>query len=132
MKTKNLFLLWGGCYIFCMLLSFIPTSGSAVQVLFSLCSAGFFIPGILLLFRGMRQNDKRLLLQLRLISGLSLLLTGIVLLANFLSVTGSETLGNILYVLLLIVSVPMAISGFWLLPLFAWACLFMATFVKKP
>jgi hypothetical protein len=68
----------------------------------------------------------------RLISGFSLLLTCVTVLLNFLSITGSQALGAVLHVLLLLVSVPMAICGNWLLSLFLWACLFVTTFLKKP
>lgn len=132
MKTKSLFAVWGGSYIFCLLLSFIPSPANVLQVLFSICGILFFLPGVLLLYRSIRQADRILTLRLRLISGLSLLLTGITLLVNLLSITGPEALGDVLYVLLLLVSAPMAISVHWLLSLFLWACLFVATFMKKP
>lgn len=131
MKTKSLFLIWGGCYIFCLLLSFIPVSKTFIQVLHTICSAGFFVPGGLLLYRGIKRSDYALLKKLRLISGLSLLLTCVMILVNLLSVTGSSALGIVMHILLLVVSVPMASSGFWLLSLFLWACIFMSTFVKK-
>lgn len=132
MKNKGLFAVWGSSYIVCLLLSFIPSSTTLLQALLSFCGIAFFLPGFLLLYRGIRQADRALMLQLRLISGLSLLLTVIVLLVNVLSITGSHALGNVLYVLLLLVSAPMAISIHWLLSLFLWACLFVATFTEKP
>lgn len=132
MKTKNLFLLWSGCYIVCLLLSFIPAPADFVRILFALISLLFFVPGGILLLRGRGRSDRVLLLRLRLISGLSLLLTAVMMLVNLLSITGSEALGKVMYVLLLLVSAPMTISFHWMLSLFLWACLFVATFVKKP
>ena len=131
MKIKSLYLCWAGAYSFCLLLSFIPVKAGLLQALYVLCSLAFFAPGFLLLFQSLRCADRTNILRVRLISGLSLLLTCIILLLNFLSITGSQALGAVLHALLLLVSVPMAICGNWLLSLFLWACLFVATFLKK-
>ena len=124
MKTKNLFLIWAGMYILCLVLSFIPVQNDFLQLLFTFISIVFFVPGVLLLLRGVVRP-------LRLISGLSLLLSCIAILLNLLSITGSQALGNVMHILLLLVCVPMATCSNWLLSLFLWACLFIATFLKK-
>ena len=62
----------------------------------------------------------------------SLVLTLVMLLLNVMSVTGSETLGNVMYELLIWLSAPMICSGYWILSLFLWASLlFSAIFCKK-
>ena len=91
----------------------------------------FFIPGIVLLVDSLRKQDKPLLVQLRWISGLSLGLTVVMLIVNFLSVTASQTAGTVLYYLLGIVSVPMFCSQHYVLSLFLWACILICTLPKK-
>ena len=51
------------------------------------------------------------------------LLTLVLLVCNFLSVLGSEALGNVLHYMLIILSTPMVCCGAWGLSLFLWACL---------
>ena len=50
----------------------------------------------------------------------------VLLIANFLSVLGSELLGNILYYVLVIVSTPMVCGQYWVISLFLWAYLMIA------
>ena len=44
--------------------------------------------------------------------------------------TRNKTLGNLLHIVLTIVSAPMMASGSWILSLFLWACLLMASLKK--
>ena len=46
---------------------------------------------------------------------------------NLVSALWSETLGSFLYYLLVILSTPMVCSGYWIMSLFLWACLLMAS-----
>ena len=64
---------------------------------------------------------------MRNLSALSLGLTLAVLILNFMSALGSETLGNVLYYVLVVVSAPMICSGYWVLSLFLWACVLMVS-----
>jgi len=70
-------------------------------------------------------------LTVRILAILSLSLSLIALVANFLSILGTEALGNALYVVLVLVSVPMVCGQYWVMSLFLWACLLMASFIRK-
>ena len=48
------------------------------------------------------------------------------LVANFLSASASQQVGDVLYAVLIIVSAPMVCSQFWVLSLFLWSILFFA------
>lgn len=117
MKEKITYGLWAVLYILCAGLGFAGKTVTALALL-------FFLPGILLLIWGQRKP-------VRIISGISLGLTFLVLLANFASLGLSEGMGNFLYGVLILVSSPMVCSGYWVLSLFLWACLLMGSFLKK-
>ena len=131
MKNSILFIAWAVLYIICALLGLAPLQGRAGSVFMALLSLVFFLPGGILVYRGFRQKNRRLLRSVRIISILSLALTMITLIANFFSVLASETVGNILQILLTLVSAPMICSGYWILSLFLWACLLMSTLIGR-
>ena len=124
MSNKALYILWGGLYILCAALGFIPSAEGAASTAMTLLSIGFFIPGAMLLYRGQR-------MQIRIISAVSLGATMVSVILNILSVTMERIDGEILYALLALVSAPMFCSRIWVLSLFLWACLLMASFFWK-
>lgn len=124
MSNKALYILWGGLYILCTALGFIPAPEDAAANAMTLLSIAFFIPGAVLLYREQR-------MQVRIISAISLGATALSLVLNVLSVSLERIDGEILYALLGLVSAPMFCSQVWLLSLFLWACLLMATFLWK-
>lgn len=130
MKNTSLCIIWGMLYALCALLGFLPPTTGFMKVLMLLCSLAFFIPGGILLYDALRQKNRKMLRALRIISASSLILTLAILVANFLVVLAAEWVGNLFYTLLVLVSVPMVSSGYWVLSLFLWACLLMATFLK--
>jgi len=124
MNKKLLFILWGVLFVLCAGLGFLPeTSGwmTAASVL-------FFLPPAWLLYQADRKKDRHTLLLVRNLSALSLAVTLVTLVLNFVLAVSSETLGNVLHYVLIIVSAPMICSGYWVLSLFLWACLLMASF----
>lgn len=128
---KVLFSLWGGLFIVCAGLGFIPEPSGVLRGLLTGFSVLFFVPPALLLYRAKKEQDDGPRLLVRNLSALSLLLTLILLVLNFLTALGSETLGRFLYSVLVIASSPMVCSGCWALSLFLWACLLMASLKKK-
>lgn len=132
MKKWILYGSWGCLYILCAVLGFAVIEPYGLQfsalVVLSLL---FFLPPAVLLVDAYRQKDRKTLCLLRWISGGSLLLTLIFLVANVLSALGGETLGNVLYGVLVLVSVPMVSSQYWFLSMFLWACIFFATLRQK-
>ena len=121
MNHKTLFVLWGGLFAATAVLGFFPAGWWSTTI-----SVLFFLPPALLLYRGDR-NTAQLI---RNLSALSLGVTLLVLILNFVLAVSSETLGNLLHIVLTIVSAPMMASGYWVLSLFLWACLLMASLKK--
>lgn len=131
MTKKTLYVLWGVLFILCAGLGFIPGFSAevqtGVQMILTLLSVGFFVPPAWLLYRAGKERDAHTLKLVRNLSALSLGLTLLALVLNFLSVLSSQVLGNILYSILIMVSTPMVCSGYWVLSLFLWACLLMVS-----
>lgn len=117
MNKTVLFTLWGVLFVLTAGLGFLPeTSGwmTALAVL-------FFLPPALLLYRGERDT----VLLVRNLAAMSLGVTMVTLILNFVLAVGSEKMGDILHYVLAVVSAPMLCSGYWVLSLFLWACLLM-------
>lgn len=127
---KYLYPIWGALYIICVCLGAISERSAAGEVVLTVISVLFFVPGFLLLADGLRTGDAKALKTLRLISGLSLGLTLLALIGNILSVFGSTLIGDIAYAALLVVSVPMLCCKFWALSLLLWAILLCASFPR--
>ena len=127
MKKRILYGCWVCLYALCAALGHVAEPAAVQAVALTLMSLIFFIPAIILLVDALRAKDKKALLQLRWISALSLGLTLLLLVANVLSAMSTEAVGNVLYEILIFVSVPMVCSQHWLLSLFLWACLLFAT-----
>lgn len=130
MKRTLLYTIWGMLFLLCGVLGNFASPTGIVKAALVIISVIFFVPGILLLIEGISKQDKSLLLQIRWISGLSLGLTTAAILANILCVFASETVGNVLYRVLVFVSSPMICSQYWGLSLFLWACLLICTIPK--
>ena len=133
MKKKIvLWSIWIILYVICVPFGYInePTDMQAVGLL--LLGLIFFVPGGILLIDGLRQRDQKTLLLLRWVSGCSLGLTLIFLVANVFSALGSASLGDTLYGFLVLVSVPMLCCRQWALSLLLWAVIFFATIIKRP
>lgn len=127
MNKKVLFPLWGGLFILCAGLGFIPEPAGVLSVLMTVFSLLFFLPPAVLLYRASREKDIPALKLIRALSALSLGLTLVLIILNFLSAVGPELLGTILYYMLVIVTSPMVCSGHWAMSMFLWACLLMVS-----
>ncbi len=127
MKKHTLFALWGGLFALCAALGFIAAPTGALRIIMTLLAVVFFIPPALLLRHCAARADRNTALLIRNLSLGSLVLTAVLIIANFLSVMGSPLLGSILHSILVVVSSPMICSGYWALSLFLWACLMIAS-----
>ena len=127
MKNKILYLIWGGLFILCALLGFIPEPEGFLSVVLLITALLFFVPGGLLLYNAYRNKDLSTMAVIRTLSLVSLITTLIFLVLNFLSVEAGEAAGDLLYGFLIIFSTPMVCSQNWLVSLFLWACLLMAS-----
>ena len=124
MNKTTLFALWGGLFLLCAGLGFLPEPAGAVRVLAALAC---FAPPVMLLYRAGKEADGHTLKLVRNLSALSLGLTLVLLIVNFLTALSSEALGTVVYYILVIVSSPMVCSGHWAMSLFLWACLLMVS-----
>lgn len=122
MSNTVLYILWGGFYALCAGLGFAAEPGPALRLLMILLSAGVFVPPFLLNRRLAAAGNKRELMLIRNLAGLWLILAGMLLVGNFLSVLASETVGAVLHSLLTVVASPLVCSGRWALTMFLWAC----------
>ena len=123
MNKKTFFILWGALFVLCAGLGFLPEPGGVLKGAMTAASALFFLPPFLLLYRA----DRDTALLIRNLSALSLGVTLVTLILNFVLAVSSETLGNILHYILVVVSAPMVASGYWGLSLFLWACVLMVS-----
>jgi hypothetical protein len=122
---KAIYICWGIFYVICAGCGFVPEPEGIVKWAMLGLSLVFFVPGFVLLYLGERKA-------IRIISAVSLGATAACLIFNFLSVHATQGTGDFLYALLGLVSVPMFSAGVWVLSLFLWACLLMASFLKSP
>ena len=133
MKQKALFVLWGGLFILCAGLGFIPPPEGFLRGLMTAAALGFFLVGWLILYRADKTGDRDSLLLVRNLSLLSLGLTLLLLVFSFLTLNVSQWMGDLVHVILVIVSSPMICSGYWALSMFLWACLLLTarSYLKK-
>lgn len=137
MKKSALFALWGGLFVLCAALGFLRSPTPAMQILMTLLSVAFFVPAAFLLYRAGKSGDRATVLLIRNLSVASLALTAALLIATFLAVLAPAWLGDLLHILLAVLSTPMLCSGYWALSLFLWACLLITSMTllkekKKP
>ena len=131
MKNKTLYILWAVLFALCAVLGFFREVVTGGQWLMTALSVLFFAPSGALLWRARKRKDEHTRLLIRDLSGASLGVTLVLLVANLMAALGSEWLGNFLDALLTVLSAPMKASGYWALSLFLWAFLFIAA-LKRP
>ena len=127
MKKAILYFIWGFLYFLCAFISNVQSPTGVQSVALTVLSLLFFVPPGVLLYDALKKEDKKTLFLLRLLSILSLSLTLGALIANIAVVGASETVGNVLYQVLIFVSVPMVCSQHYVLSMFLWAFLMIAT-----
>ena len=126
MNKKVLVALWGGLFILCAGLGFIPQPEGFFKGLMTALAVLFFLIGFLLLYRAKQSGDRGTVALIRNLAAASLVATAALLVANFLSFGAGEAVGDGLYAVLVILSSPMVCGGNWLMSLFLWACLLVA------
>jgi len=131
MKELVLYAAWLCLYILCVGLGTVETVEGIGKVFFVLTALIFFLPGVCLLVLGNRENNKKMILRVRIIALCSLALTVALFCANLLAVGASSQVGAFLHDLLNVVSAPMFCSQYWIVSLFCWACMLWASFMKK-
>ena len=127
MISKLLFALWVCLFSLCAGLGFIPEPDGLMANVFTGLAVASFLPPFLLLYRAVKTGNRFHCMLIRNLSAISLGLTLAALIGNFFTAFASETLGQILHDILIIVSSPMICSGHWALSLFLWACLLVVS-----
>ena len=130
MNKTSYYTTWAGISILCAGLSFIPEPAGFLKFLMIALSLAFFLPPAMLLYRAKKERDGFSVKLIRNLSLASLVLTAAVLIISVLSFLAPEWVGNFLHILLILVSVPMVCSQYWVLSLFCWACLLMVSLKK--
>lgn len=131
MKQTITWWLWACMYVICVWLGMLGRPGGVGGALYTVASLAFFVPGGLLLYWGLRDGDRKQVKAVRILAAVSLSVTLVTLVLNFVSVLFSQAVGDALYIVLVVVSSPMISSGYWVVSMFLWACLLTASFLKK-
>ena len=129
-KEMLLYAAWLCLYILCVGLGTVEEVEGFGKFLFIVVSVIFFLPGAWILYMGVQEKNKKMLLRVRILSICSLTLTVIVFSANVIALGASAEVGNTLHDLLNLVSAPMFCSQYWILSIFLWSCLLSASFTK--
>jgi hypothetical protein len=123
MNRTSFYTAWAGMFILCAGLGFIPEPAGFLKFLLILLTLGFFaVPGWFLVWLD-RRGDTMNIALVRNLALASLSLTLALILVNVVSFMAPEWVGNLLHILLIVVSAPMACGRYWVLSLFLWACL---------
>ena len=131
MKKILLYSIWACMYILCVGLAFIQEPPTATKIALVVISLLFFAPGGILLRDALKAQDRKGILQIRIISIVSLSLTLVAFAANLMSIAAPKAVGDALYDVLILVSAPMVCGQYWIVSLFLWACLLSASFSRK-
>ena len=131
MKKIGLYSLWAALYIVCVALGTITGAQGIQKAVLVIVALVFFLPGVWLLVDAKRQKDRKEQIRIFVISLISLSITVVFLLLNFASIFFSEEAGAVLHDMLNLVSAPMYCGQYWLLSLFLWACLLVASMPQK-
>lgn len=123
--------IWVGMYILCAVLGFLPPQEGANKWLLVIFAVLFFLPPALLVYKGRKEGDRKLLRLVRLVSMVALIATVAILVANLMSITlllvmpenAALVFGDVLYYLLILVSTPMVCGQYWGIGLAGWAAL---------
>ena len=127
MKKKALYLGWLAMFALCAGLGFLPQPAGLTRGLLIALAVLCFVPPALIVYFGWREKSWE---DLRLVRNLaigSLVMTLVALIGNFLTLAASETVGNVLYAILVILSSPMVCGQIWIISLLLWAALMWTT-----
>jgi len=127
MSKWILYTAWAMMFVMCAVLGFIPNPKGAYYWIYLAFALLFFVPPAILISEAVKRDDVPELKRIRLISLVSLGLTLLALVLNFLSVSFTAAAGRFVYWVLIIVSSPMICGQIWLVSLFLWGCLLSAS-----
>lgn len=122
MTRRIWYYVWLGLFLITAAMGFVPEQARAMRVLRLTLTVLFFLPPLMILRKGTKQDAKRIFA----LSAASLCLTVAAIVISVICARGSTELGNFLHGVLVVVSAPMICGGVWVLSLFLWACLMFA------
>ena len=132
LRYGALYPLWAMLFVLTAALGLVfPAAEGGLKALLLIVSLIFFLPPMLILQKARQTGNDHHRKLIGLLAGLSLLLTTVLICMNILSFADAEGMGDMLHVVLTVVSAPMVCSNFFAVPLFCWALLLMASFKKK-
>ncbi len=120
-------IIWAVLFLVCAGMGLVPEPHGAVSVLMILLGILFFLPPGYLLVKSWLDKDRKNLVFLLWMSILSLSLSFVLMIANFMSVLAPVWVGNTLYWTLAVVGTPMACLQNPYVSLFIWAILLFAS-----
>ncbi len=120
-------IVWGLLFLVCAGMGLIPEPQGAVSALMILLGILFFAPPGYLLVRGWMDRDTGLLKLLRNLSLLSLAVSFLLMVANFLCVLAPDWVGSLLYWTLAVAGTPMACLQNPYISLLLWAILLFSS-----
>lgn len=123
MNTKRLYGIWLVAFVICACLGFLPAPAGAASVLCMILAVAFFVPPVLIVYRSWKNQDWENIRLVRNLAMGSLILTLVILIGNFFTLTVPEWVGDALYAVLVIVSTPMVCGQIWVISLLLWAAL---------
>ncbi len=123
MSNTLLYIVWAVLYLGCAALGVFNAPDWAGI----LGCIGFFIPPALILWQAGQKKDKKNLRIIRNLAILWLSMTLLLLILNILSVGMSELAGNVLYYTMVVVSSPMVCGQKWIIAMFLWSYVLMAS-----
>ena len=130
-NTNKLWILWGVMYAFCAVCGFLEPAkaGQFYGFLVMLCGMSFFIPPAIVIAYSVKKKRGKPLRIVRNISIGALSLTLVMLLLSILAAYAQapDIVGEVLHFILKIISVPMFCMPAWIISIFGWACLLMAS-----
>lgn len=122
MRQHTWYYVWLGLFLITAVLGFFPQQDGILRILRLALTVLFFAPPVVILRRGSSRDARRIFA----ISAASLCLSASVIVLSVIFARAGAFLGNILHIVLVIVSAPMVCGGVWVLSLFLWACLMFA------
>lgn len=130
LAEKVYYAIWAVLFGICAALGNITQRNTGINIVLSFWAVLFFVPGFLLLYEGLKTGNKKLLLRLRIVCLSSLVLSLLMIMLNIFTVNAPEAVGQVMHVLLVVLSTPMSCCFIQGISLFLWACLLIASFPR--
>lgn len=132
-RYKPLYLAWGGAFVLTAVLGLLfPGAQDPVGLFFlRFASVVFFLPPWLILAKARAEKALFHIRLLRYLALASLVLTMVLFCAGILAGPDSQTLGDLIHVIMSIACAPLICSNLYVLPMFLWATVLVASFTKK-